>query len=206
MEPKGIFLMAVIFITFFCVLIDSQFRLFSRPIRSKYFYNVKFISQVGWSEELTELGCEEAAILMARDFKGQPSKNPKLEMDKLITYQVNNYGGHNQIGPKNIAEILKKINNIDSKTVEVKSASELKGYMAEEQIVIVPAIAKHLRNHLYKEKGYHMIVLIGFDNNGFFAHDPGTGSGNQFYYSDQRIINSISNIENGKKEVLLVRR
>lgn len=81
--------------------------------------------------------------------------------------------------------------------------------------VIIPAAGKMLANPNYRNGGppYHMVVLTGYDDANFFAHDPGTQFGANHSYSTQTIMEAIhdwngskSTIDTGRKAMLVITR
>lgn len=204
---KRLFLVIVLLFSFALIAVDLKFQIFQKPVSSKKFLGIPFVAQVNQGNEILDrIGCEEAAIVMAvRKISPEKVTNPKTEMEKIIRYQEVQLGGHRQIGPETIAAIIKKLYDLDGKVVKVKNPEQLKEYIENNSIVIVPAIAKELGNPYYREQGYHMYVLNGFNESGFFAHDPGTNSGNNYFYLNEKVFNSIKNIENDEKEVLVLK-
>jgi uncharacterized protein YvpB len=86
----------------------------------------------------------------------------------------------------------------------------IKDELANGRPVIVGAAGKILPNPNFRNGGpnYHMLVVIGYDKNGFITNDPGTRKGQDFRYSFSDLFNAIhnwesNNILNGLKEYLV---
>lgn len=170
---------------------------------------VPFVSQTGYDDELLKIGCEEAALVMVESYLSgkKPTKEEKGKaMQDLVKYQKENYGGHNQIGAERLLKLSKDFYGIDGEVVKTDRTKEINKSLDSGNPVIVPALAKHLKNPLYSEKGYHMIVIIGYNGSGYFAHDPGTAGGSYFFYPKEVISEAIYDVETKDKKILILRR
>jgi hypothetical protein len=88
--------------------------------------------------------------------------------------------------------------------------NSIKTEIAAGRPVIIPAAGKVLPNPNFKDGGpnYHMLVVKGYDANGFITNDPGTRLGENFRYTYDALINAIhdwdpTNILNGQKAFLV---
>lgn len=184
-------------------------RLLSSDEKPKVFIEgVLFISQVGHEdEELSRLGCEEAALVMVESYLSgkKPAKvEQEEEMRNLIKYQKEHYGGHNQLGAEKLRKLSKDVYGIDGIVLKENFPEEINKSLDKENPVIVPALAKYLKNPLYSEKGYHMLVIVGYNGSGYFTHDPGASGGAFFFYPKENLFDSIYDVNTKDKEILIL--
>ena len=59
--------------------------------------------------------------------------------------------------------------------------------------IIIPAAGRDLHNPFFSGAGpfYHMLVVIGYSDNGFITNDPGTKQGEQYWYSSDVLLNAL---------------
>ena len=178
--------------------------------------SMPFLSQAPFEiwDPLHEDACEEASLIMVKYFLDK--KNiPSLEIaDKeikdLVGYQEkNNYG---------ISISLEDLNKIANDYYKMTTGivknnitiDDIKMELTLGHPVIVPAAGKMLANPNFTNGGpvYHMLVITGYDENGFITNDPGTRKGQNFRYSFDNLFNAIhdfdaNNILNGQKSILV---
>lgn len=167
-----------------------------------------FVSQVFYNDDhMTDFGCEEAAILNVWQYYSGNFYTPDQsydEMKKMVGIEKTLYGREPEMGLKKTAEVAKKMYNLDSQIVPLNNLNDIKAFIDDKQPVIVPAIAKDLHNYFYSEQGYHMIVVVGYTKTGFIVHDPGTGSGANYYYPFENVMQAALDIEENNKQILIL--
>jgi len=179
-------------------------------LKEEVLLNVPFTSQApkhNWSLPYSE-ACEEAALIMVDYY----SKTSQLTVD---------------LAEQLILEIVKwetdKSYIIDISAQEMKSVSQdylkklaivyeneevnienIKWLLQEGYPVIIPIAGQHIGNSYYLPPGppYHVIVIIGYNNDSFVINDPGTQFGEQLQFSQEVILNGIHNWAGSKKNVL----
>ncbi|MBI5754394.1 hypothetical protein HZA40_04595 [Candidatus Peregrinibacteria bacterium] len=96
---------------------------------------------------------------------------------------------------------------------ELNPAAADKKILADGHPIIFPAAGRLLDNPHYTAPGpqYHMLVLIGYDENDFITNDPGTRYGQNYKYPYNIIINAIhdwhgnkENTTGGRKAMLVL--
>lgn len=178
--------------------------------------SVPFLSQaplVNW-DALHEDACEEASLIIVKHFLDKTNIDSVEigdgEIKDLVSYEEkNNYGLSITLDELNkIAKNYYKIKNgVVKNNITIDS---IKTELSLGHPVIVPAAGKILANPNFTNGGpnYHMLVITGYDENGFITNDPGTRKGQNFRYSFDNLFNAIhdldaTNILNGQKSFLV---
>jgi uncharacterized protein YvpB len=159
-----------------------------------------------------EDACEEASIIMVAHYLNKTSVGSKNEAEKeildLIDYETkNSYGPSITLNELNT--IAKSYYNLTGKVKTDISVEDIKKEITKGNPVIIPAAGKILPNPNFRNGGpnYHMLVIKGYDKNGFITNDPGTRKGENFRYTFDALFNAIhdwdpNNILNGQKAYL----
>lgn len=193
--------------------------------------NVPFTSQApeaNW-DEFHEEACEEAAILMAQWFAfGKVGKKeasyanriPVSEAEKslvdIVAWERNNVSDWKDTTAEETVRIAKEYLGMHKVTLlDGGTTQDFKKELAKGNIVVLPSAGRLLKNPNFKAPGppYHMIVLRGYNKDGFITNDPGTRNGEGYVYSEATINNawhdwtgSLLTIENGQKKAIVVGR
>lgn len=177
---------------------------------------VPFLVQAPYAnwDPLHEDACEEASLLMVASFLNKVSVDSDdlgdEEIQKLVGYETkNNY--QPSVSLENLNLIANDYFKLSTGRIEETVTTEsIKKEIASGKPVIIPAAGRVLPNPYYKQPGpnYHMLVVIGYDKNGFITNDPGTKRGQDFYYKTQDLLKSIhnwdeNNILNGESKYLV---
>lgn len=185
-------------------------------IPEKAMLKVPFTTQaplVNW-DALHEEACEEASLVMYYHFlKGKDIETPdsaEKEIQELVAFEQQN-GYKIDVTVAELNEIAKSHYGLTSGHV-IKNATmdDIKREIASGRPVIVPASGKMLQNPNFKNGGpvYHMLVIKGYDKDGFITNDPGTRKGEYYRYSYDILYDAIhdwdpNNISNGGKNILI---
>ena len=173
------------------------------PLPAEVNLDIPFIIQApfnDWSYPFNHT-CEEAAVLMVNYYlEGQTSVDQaqiKQELLDIVEYQTKNYGFHEDTSA---AQTAKLISDYYGYAAEVKygiSSEDIKKELARGNPVIVPAAGRLLNNQYFKPPGplYHMLVIKGYNADGFITNDGGTRMGADLIYSYQVIENAIHDLE-----------
>jgi len=185
-------------------------------IPEKVLLAVPFISQAPkkiW-DALHEEACEEASLLMVEKFFQKKIAGTIEEQDKEIKGIVKYENKHKyglSITLDELAEIAQDYSGMKKPRVEKEATIEkIKQELSGGRPVIIPAAGKLLFNPNFKNGGpiYHMLVIRGYDEDGFITNDPGTRKGEGFRYSFQTLFSAIhdwnsKDILNGEKAYLV---
>ncbi len=179
---------------------------------------VPFTSQApiyNW-DTLHENACEEASLIMLYYWINNKAfaspEEAEIEILKLSEYEKNT-GYEFSISLNELKTIAEKhflIKNLTLKTID--NSQQIKEIIASGSPVIVGAAGKILPNPNFKNGGpnYHMLLIKGYDTNGFITNDPGTRKGENFYYKNDELYNAIhdwdpNNILNGQKNIMYLK-
>lgn len=182
--------------------------------------DVPFTSQAptgDWSLPYQE-ACEEASLIMVKHFlNGEPltSAIAQEEILALVAWEESHDYGVD-VGTEDVATFARDFYGLEADvyTGEAVTLERIKTLLEAGSPVIVPAAGRTLANRNYTGAGpeYHMIVLVGFEDGWFFAHDPGTRLGESTRYSYEVIDDAIhdwngskSTIDSGQRAMVVVR-
>ncbi|MFA5926999.1 MAG: C39 family peptidase [Patescibacteria group bacterium] len=177
---------------------------------------VPFLSQApsaNW-DALHEDACEEASLIMVRHFLDNKSTISRADGDeeikKMVAYEERaGYGGSITLRELSIAaDDYFSISG--SRIVYDFTVDDLKKEIAAGRPVIIPASGKALPNPNFRNGGpkYHMLVIVGYDEDEFITNDPGTKNGEGYLYKYEDLFDAIhdwdpQNINNGQKAFLV---
>jgi uncharacterized protein YvpB len=182
----------------------------------KVLLDVPFVEQAPmriW-DALHEDACEEASLITVENFinkkEAGSAKEQEKEIQDLVKYETKN-GYASSITLDQLNKLAADYYNLKTGRVGKNiTADDIKKELASGKPVIVGAAGKVLPNPNFKNGGpnYHMLVVIGYDQNGFIANDPGTKKGKSFRYTFDGLFNAIhdwnaKNILNGGKNYLV---
>lgn len=171
-----------------------------------------------WNSTFNE-ACEEASLLMVEYFLQEKELNPTVatsEITLLVDWEEKN-GHEEDVNIQDLAGIAESYYNRKATTFsdDEVSIENIKKLISGGYPVIVPAAGKLLKNPHYRGDGppYHMLVIVGYDEENFFTNDPGTKQGEKYMYTQDTIINAIhdwtgnkNTIEDGKKAMMIVEK
>lgn len=180
------------------------------------YIDMPFITQSPFAtwDALHENACEEASLLIVKYWLDHRNNISKTEANNdikaIVTYEEKN-GYQTSIALKELNEIAKDYLNLSNGEIKSNITIEnIKRELASNHPVIVGAAGKVLENPNFRNGGpnYHMLVITGYDTNGFIANDPGTRKGKDFRYTFENLFESIhdwspDNILNGEKNYLV---
>lgn len=163
-------------------------------------------------DALHEDACEEASLIMVMHYlkhtKITSKESAEEEIQQMVKWEdENNYGG--SITLQQLADVAKHY-GFTKYHIESVTLANIKTELSKANPVIVPAAGRELDNPNFKSPGpiYHMLVIKGYDKDGFITNDPGTRKGEGFRYTFDNLINAIhnwdaDNIDDGAKEYLV---
>jgi hypothetical protein len=158
--------------------------------------------------------CEEAAIITAHYYLKNIKELSKEEVEKdilaMVTLQNDKYGGHYDLNAEKIIELANLYYNDNYQLIENYTLEEIKYYLANNHILIVPVAGRVLENPYFRQPGplYHALVIIGYDEKKqqFITNEPGTKRGSEFRYSYRNLLDSIHDFPGKKEDILNGRR
>ncbi|MEK9159721.1 MAG: C39 family peptidase [Patescibacteria group bacterium] len=181
--------------------------------------SVPFTSQApygNWSMPYQE-ACEEAALIMVNAYLtgvdlGQ--KNADSEIVELAAW-VEEHGYGIDIGAAQAGAVAEDFYSLTATvyTGDEVTTENMKALLSAGYPIIIPVAGNILDNPGYGNPAppYHMIVIIGFNDQGFITHDPGVSSGDSYVYSYETIQNALhdwtgskSTVETGERAILVL--
>ncbi|MBD3330299.1 hypothetical protein GF354_02085 [Candidatus Peregrinibacteria bacterium] len=158
------------------VYIDSQF-ICQAPLETEQ----------NWT--LHEESCEEAALLQVylqeRDASMSKTEANQVVLD-MINWQENNFGGHYDIYADKIKEFTMGYYKLDSQQIKIiydADIEDIKKILNDGHTIMVPVTAKYLKNPYYPHEGYHMLQVIGYNEEKIITNENGTKNGADYAYS-----------------------
>ncbi|MBU0648102.1 C39 family peptidase [Patescibacteria group bacterium] len=159
--------------------------------------DVPFVMQApfaNWSEH--NESCEEAGILLAHYYYMGvylSKQQADLELKDMVRWQIVNYGAEYDIYAQEMGDLAKDYYGYDTFRVIDGTTENIEKEITNGNPVIVPTTAAYLKEEKsdYPEMGYHVVVIVGYDQYGFITHDPGTYSGEDFRYSNRVMQNAM---------------
>jgi hypothetical protein len=160
-------------------------------IKDKVLLDVQFIPQgpldpgaAHWA--LHKESCEEAASLMAHNYaigRKITMQEANDEIFELVYWQVDEFGDEHDIYADEVKQMLEGFyGHSDVKVIENATIGDLKSELSQGFPVIVPSIAKYLKNPRYYDQDYHMFLIVGYTQDKIIAHDNGTTWGENYPY------------------------
>ena len=173
--------------------------------------NVPFIPQTGFAEkEIEDVGCEEVSILMVKGFLDNEMLNEEealTEIKKMINSQVVQYGNHPLLDALKIGSLVEKTYDLKPTILADANKETIIEQLKNNNPVIVPVLAKKLKNPFYPNyQGYHTLVVVGINNNNFIVNDPGTTSGSNYIYPFDILEKAMYNFEKEEKDILILKK
>ncbi len=134
--------------------------------------------------------CEEASITMANAYlNGNRDETlPPTVASKYITslrnWEEANIGYNADTGAYATSRMAEGTFGIKVRQLRNYSEKDLKRALARNFVVLLPIDARQLKSQQYTNSGptYHMIVVRGYNEEGFIVNDPGTSLGSGMLY------------------------
>ena len=182
--------------------------------------SVPFTSQAPfgvWDTDHEEF-CEEAAVLMAVSYlSGDTSiTDPSVaesDLQSIKSWELATFGFFEDTTAAQTARIVADKYNVTAVRLAYNpTADQLKTWLAQRRVIIVPSAGRMLGNPNFTGVGplYHMVVLKGYTAGGqFITNDPGTRRGADYLYPEDVIMNAMhdwngGDVNQGAKVVIII--
>jgi hypothetical protein len=170
-------------------------------LKERVLLDVQFIPQgpldsgaAHWA--LHKESCEEAAMLMAHNYslgRTVTMQQANDEIFELVDWQVRHFGDEHDIYADEVSQVLKGFyGHNDVRIIQEATVEDIKAQLSAGYPVIVPSIAKYLKNPRYYDQDYHMFLLVGYTADRIIAHDNGTTWGDNYPYPYDDLMQAIS--------------
>lgn len=175
-------------------------RYIPRPVPNTLVLDVPFTDQAPNGNWDRNEDCEETSITMARAYlTGDTSDTvPPTEAQQSIAalkkWEGENIGYNANTGAYATSHMAEGAFNLKVDQIKDYTANDLKRALADHHVVLLPINARLLGNPTYADSGplYHMIVVRGYDADGFIVNDPGTVNGDSNVYSFDTLHNAAA--------------
>ena len=165
----------------------------ARTIPNSFLLSVPFTPQAptaNW-DELHNEACEEAVAIMAYEYFSENTsttldpKQVEARIGLLTDWQQQNLGYNLSITTEETANMIESVYKLKTKIINNFTETDIKQAISEDKLVILPANGRLLNNPYFKSPGpiYHMLIITGYDEQGFITNDPGTKRGYNYRYS-----------------------
>lgn len=182
---------------------------------------IPFTSQAphgNWNLPYQE-ACEEASMIMAAhyllDLGEFTAESSNREILDLIEFETQN-GYKIDLTASETVEVVNAYyeGDLTAKTMHDPAVDDIKKEIVAGNVVIMPFAGRELDSPFYTPPGppYHMMVIRGFNEDGFITNDPGTRTkGENFLFSYDNIMSAFhdwngGDVANGKKELVVVQK
>ncbi|MBT6294203.1 MAG: hypothetical protein HOJ25_00755 [Candidatus Magasanikbacteria bacterium] len=177
----------------------------AKEMPKEIYLAVPFTSQApekNWDQPWQD-ACEEAAVLMVDAYYKKYGVSPlfaKGEMQKMVHWEEAQ-GWGTSIPASQVQELYTYFSDgtHDMRVVYDPTITQIKTYLSLGNPVIALARGKSLKNPYFSNGGpeYHALVIIGYTEDGFVTHDPGTSRGAGFVYSFETLMGALHDWNNG---------
>jgi len=177
------------------------------PLPKSFLLSVPFTDQAPTGKWDRNEDCEEASIAMAYSYLNGNREN-KLPItiaqeyiSKLRRWENANLGYNADTGAYATSRMAEGAFGINVKQIKDYTETNLKKELVKNHVILLPINARLLGNPAYAESGptYHMIVVRGYNSEGFIVNDPGTESGNGMVYSFETLWRAAADWNNSAK-------
>ncbi len=170
-------------------------------------------------DELHNEACEETSSIMVEQyFNGNTSLTlkPELvesELSKITEWEKQTFGYYLDIDSDETARMLRDVYGLQTKLVKNMTEDDIKTELHNGHLVIWSANGRKLGNPNFRQPGppYHMLVIKGWDSNGFITNDPGTRKGRNYPYTYETLYNAagawshnLNAVDEGDKTAIVV--
>jgi uncharacterized protein YvpB len=183
--------------------------------------NVPFTSQApegNWNEPWLN-ACEETSISMVSAYyEGKRTFSTELAKQYIqaaLTQKEARFGASLDEGVDIVAEVINQTFPFEARIVEQPTRAQIKQELDAGRPVIVPVDGQALENIYFFGDGppYHMLVLIGYDDDRkvYITNEPGTSRGASYTYGYTTIESAIfdftsrATVRSGPKRAIFTR-
>jgi hypothetical protein len=189
--------------------------------RTEFSLPVPFTTQAPTGNWEGNENCEEASAIMANSYlRGTrggtlPAVTVQDQITRLRNWERENFGYDANTGIEETARMIGAVFSLQTELINDYSADDLKRALYNHHPVLLPLNAHILNTEKYPTESrlYHMVVVRGYNEQGFIIHDPGTVSGSDNIYTFNQLKQAAVDwnsaerkFESGKKSALVVWR
>lgn len=193
----------------------------SLPLPKVFQLSVPFSAQAptaNW-DELHNEACEETSAIMAAAYYNNNHNSTlaadfvESELSKITEWEKQTFGYYLDIDTNETAKLLTDFYGLNAQVVNNMTEEEIKKQLKDGRVIIWPANGRKLGNPNFRQPGppYHMLVIKGWDSQGFITNDPGTRKGHNYPYTYEVLYNAngtwshnLNAVDEGNKTAIVV--
>lgn len=153
--------------------------------------------------------CEEASALMAylyttgKIYPVIPVQIAEKEMAALNAWEKKQFGYFDDTNNAQMAQMIKDVYHLGTFVLKNFTETDLKKELLGQHAIILSIDGKRLHNPHFRQPGpaHHVVVIRGYNKNGFITNEPGTRYGNGYVYSFKTLYNAAGNWNRSRKAV-----
>ncbi|MBL8030169.1 MAG: C39 family peptidase [Candidatus Doudnabacteria bacterium] len=172
-----------------------------------------------WNDKMYAEGCEEASMLMAAEyFSGNTESmlNTSYALEKikeLAEWEQEKFGYHLDINAEKMAITLKEYLGLNAEIIHSMTEDHMKSELLKNRLIIWIVNGQELNNPNFRTPGppFHVLLIKGYDSEGFVTNDPGTRKGMNYPYTYETLFNAggdwdhtINAVNKGSKTAIVV--
>lgn len=181
------------------------------PLPATALLSVPFTPQAptaNW-EGIFKEACEEASALMAAEYFAG-NREPELdaayatrEIQRLADWEQERFGYNLDINNEETREMIEQVYGLKTSSISNFTEEDIKQELAQGRLVLLPADGRKLNNPNFRRPGppYHMLVIRGYNSQGFVTNDPGTKRGMNYSYSFDTLYEATGEWDHGTDSV-----
>jgi hypothetical protein len=182
------------------IILSVIIMLSNRKIPNQVILQVPFTPQAPTDNWARNEDCEETSITMANAFLNNitvntlPASDAQNGINQLKNWENINIGYNMNTGTEATTKMAQGAFKIKVKAISNFKENDLKQALANNHPILLPINARKLNNPKYLDNGplYHMIVIRGYNDQGFIVNDPGTNEGNGNIYNFDTLKNAAA--------------
>lgn len=137
--------------------------------------------------------CEEASVLITHAWAHGLRLTSALadaELKKMADWEIVKFGYFESTTAEQTAQLAREFYGLKVDLLKNPTQEEIKKELVDGNLVVMGMAGRLLGNPHFKAPGpvYHMLVIKGYDEQGFFTNDPGTLYGKNYYYTYDTIM------------------
>lgn len=162
-------------------------------------------------DEFHEGLAEEVAVLMVKSYFSQTSMSDSAqgEDDLFALVEAEKTFGYGTTLSVDELKVVADSYLVDlvGTVIENPTADDIKSWLAKGVPVIVPVTRSALANPFYVyDSEIHYLVIRGYDAENFVTNDPGTRRGEGYTYSITTIMDALSTLGGGSKQMFVLQK
>lgn len=172
---------------------------------------VSFTSQAprgDWKSPWSDYAEEAVMAMVLQWWKDEPIQSAaqaELIMEDIARFESEYFGDSLLASLEQVQTVLRDLFGISSTFLDQPTAEDLIQVVEAGGVIVAPVNGQILLNPHYGDPApeHHMILIHGWSEAGFAAHDPGTRHGEDTIYSQEKILESIQDLD-GQLRVLII--